>query len=101
MSEASRTPLVLGNLDVHEMATALAPFGVPADVARRVFSAVHRDGIVSLVAAQPSIRGLSLAAARAVDVVASWPQLTLVEKRRAADGFVKYLFRLPDGPEIE
>jgi hypothetical protein len=26
-----------------------------------------------------------------------FPDLEVIERRRAADGFVKYLFRLPDG----
>jgi len=94
-------PLVLANLDGVEMAAALAPFGVSAEVARRVFSAVHRDGAASLTPVQPTIRGLSLAAARAIDAAAVWPRLEVVEKRRAADGFLKYLFKLPDGPEVE
>jgi len=98
---AAGRPLVLANLDGDEMAAALAPFGVSAEVSRRVFSAVHRDGASSLTPVQPSIRGLSLAAARAIDAAAVWPRLEVVEKRRAADGFLKYLFKLPDGPEVE
>jgi 23S rRNA (adenine2503-C2)-methyltransferase len=93
--------LNLRNLDNQEMAAALLPFGVSAEVSRRVFAAVHRDGVRSLVAAQSGIRGLPLAAARAVDAVAEWPSLEVVEKRRADDGFLKYLFKLVDGPEIE
>jgi len=31
----------------------------------------------------------------------SYPDLDIVERRRADDGFVKYLFRLPDGAQIE
>ncbi|HEX2658928.1 MAG TPA: radical SAM protein [Polyangia bacterium] len=91
----------LRNLDSRELATAVAPFGVSADVSRRVFSAVHRDGVASLVAAQANIRGLTLAAARAIDAVAVWPALEVLERRRAEDGFFKYLFKLSDGPEIE
>jgi 23S rRNA (adenine2503-C2)-methyltransferase len=88
-SEKPPRPLVLGNLDAEEMRVALGPFGVSVDVCRRVFAAVHRDGVRSLEAAQAGIRGLSLVTARAI------------EKRRAEDGFLKYLFKLPDGPEIE
>jgi len=100
-ASAGPRPLILANLDGHEMATALAPFGVSAEVARRVFSAIHRDGAAALTPVQPTIRGLSLAAARAIDAAAVWPRLEVVERRRAADGFLKYLFKLPDGPEIE
>ena len=97
-------PLNLRDLDFDGVVGALARFGVAADVARRVFSAIHRDGrdrVDSLVAAQQAIRGLSLASARAIDAAAVWPDLALVERRQASDGFVKYLFRLADGPAIE
>ena len=94
-------PLNLRNLDAQEMASALAPFGVAADVSRRVFAAVHRDGVDSLEAAQPRLRGLSLPAARRIDAAAVWPRLEVLERRRASDGFLKYLFRLADGPSIE
>lgn len=94
-------PLNLRNLDARELEVALAPFGVAADVARRVFAAVHRDGADSLVAAQPRLRGLSLPVARRIDAAAAWPRLEILERRRASDGFLKYLFRVPDGPSIE
>lgn len=100
-TELPPRPLVLGNLDADEMRAALGPFGVPADVCRRVFAAVHRDGVRSLVAAQADIRGLSLATARTIDAASHWPRLEVLEKRRAEDGFLKYLFKLADGPEIE
>ncbi|MES1208888.1 MAG: radical SAM protein [Pseudomonadota bacterium] len=83
------------------MADALKPFGVAPDVAGRVFSAVHRDGVDSIEAAQPRIRGLGRVAARAIDQAAIWPVLAIVDRRRADDGFLKYLFALPDGPAIE
>jgi 23S rRNA (adenine2503-C2)-methyltransferase len=90
--------LNLRNLDVATMAAALAPFGVGPDVARRVFARVHRDWATNL----EGVRGLSLAQIRAIAARAVWPELEVVERRRAADGFVKYLFRLGDRPaEIE
>ncbi|HEX4511150.1 MAG TPA: hypothetical protein VH328_13765, partial [Burkholderiaceae bacterium] len=98
---AASQPLNLRNLDVGEMTAALAPFGVAADVARRVFAAVHRDGIDSLVKAQSGVRGLSLPVARRVDAAAIWPRLEVLERRQASDGFLKYLFKLHDGPSIE
>jgi 23S rRNA (adenine2503-C2)-methyltransferase len=94
-------PLNLRNLDARELTAALAPFGVAADVSRRVFAAVHRDGVDSLVAAQPRLRGLSLPVARRIDEASVWPRLDVLERRRASDGFLKYLFRLPDGPSVE
>lgn len=95
------SPLVLASLDQQEMTAALARFGVQPEVARRVFAAVHRDGVRSIVAAQPRIRDLSRKVAEAIDAAATWPTLDVIERRRSSDGFLKYLFRLPDGPEIE
>lgn len=93
--------IILRNLDGRELAAALVPFGVGADVARRVFAAVHRDRVSSLLAAQPNIRGLSRETARAIDAAVEWPTLEVLERRRASDGFLKYLFRLADGHAIE
>lgn len=93
--------IILRNLDGRELAAALVPFGVGTEVARRVFAAVHRDRVSSLIAAQPNIRGLSRDTARAIDAVAEWPTLEVLERRRASDGFLKYLFRLADGHAIE
>jgi 23S rRNA (adenine2503-C2)-methyltransferase len=93
--------LNLRDLDAGQMTEALASFGVGADVAGRVFSAVHRDGVASIEAVQTRIRGLGRVAARAIDAATRWPELTIIDRRRASDGFVKYLFRLPDGLEVE
>jgi 23S rRNA (adenine2503-C2)-methyltransferase len=101
VSSPTGRPLNLRNLDASEMAEALAPFGVSPEVCRRVFAAVHRDGVASLESAQQGIRGLSLATARSIDTVAIWPRLEVLERRRAEDGFLKYLFKLHDGPAIE
>jgi 23S rRNA (adenine2503-C2)-methyltransferase len=40
-------------------------------------------------------------AAAAINQQATWPELAIVDRRRASDGFVKYLFRLPDDRVIE
>ena len=89
----------LRNLDRSELRDAVAPLGVPADVAARLFAHVHRDGASSVESAD--VRGLSKLAARAVAEAAEWPDLEVLERRRAADGFVKYLFRTADGHAIE
>jgi 23S rRNA (adenine2503-C2)-methyltransferase len=91
-------PLNLRNLDVAETTAALAPYGVGAEVARRVFARVHRDWATSL----EGVRGLSKAQIAGIAADAVWPDLEVLERRRAADGFEKYLFRLGDRPaEIE
>jgi 23S rRNA (adenine2503-C2)-methyltransferase len=89
----------LRNLDREALRDAVAPLGVPADVAARLFARVHRDGAAGV--AHGDVRGLSKDAARALADAAEWPDLEIVDRRRAADGFVKYLFRTPDGHAIE
>src|SRR5436305_7469007 len=91
--------LNLRNLDRDELAAAVAPHGVGADVARRLFAEVHRAGAAALDPA--AVRGLSKASAAALAAAAVWPEIEVLDRRRAADGFVKYLFRLPDGHVIE
>jgi 23S rRNA (adenine2503-C2)-methyltransferase len=92
-------PVNLRNLDHDALAAAVAPFGVGADVARRIFARVHRDGSAGFPAG--AVRGLPHAAAAALDAACEWPELEVVERRRSEDGFLKYLFKLPDGYQIE
>ena len=87
------------NLDRDELAAAIAPFGVGPEVARRVFARVHRDGAAGFPPG--SIRGLAHATTAALEAAATWPELEVIDRRRAADGFVKYLFRTSDGHAIE
>src|SRR4249920_2916645 len=95
-------PMNLRNLDRAEMAAALQPLGVGGDVAARVFAAVHRDPAAAPpVISDRTVRGLSKASATAIAAHATWPEVEIVERRRSSDGFLKYLFKLPDGREIE
>jgi len=89
----------LRNLDRDELRAAVAPLGVPADVAGRLFAHVQRDGAAGVE--DGAVRGLSKAATRALAEVTEWPDLEILDRRRAADGFVKYLFRTSDGHAIE
>ena len=91
--------LNLRNLDLAGMEMALSPLGVAPDVVRRLFSVVHRDGGAQLSC--ETVRGLRKASAAAINQQAVWTDLQIVDRRRAADGFVKYLFRLPDNRIIE
>jgi 23S rRNA (adenine2503-C2)-methyltransferase len=97
--EPLNVPLNLRNLDRAALAAAVASFGVAADVASRIFARVHRDGAAGFPPG--SVRGLSNAAASALDAACEWPELEVLDRRRAEDGFLKYLFKLPDGREIE
>ena len=90
-------PLNLRDLDLPSMTAALGGYGVDAAKAARVFAAVQRDGVASV----DGLDWLSATTRRALAADAIFPELEIVERRRAADGFVKYLFRLPDGGLIE
>jgi 23S rRNA (adenine2503-C2)-methyltransferase len=91
--------LNLRNLDRAEIREALAPYGVTDELAARIFGRVHGDGATGFPPGR--VRGLSHATAAALDAACAWPELEIVERRRAADGFVKYLFRTEDGHAIE
>jgi 23S rRNA (adenine2503-C2)-methyltransferase len=91
--------LNLRNLDGAELEAAVAPYGVSPQLARRIFARVHRDGAIGFPAG--AVRGLSHAASAELEAACEWPDLAIVERRRATDGFVKYLFRTADGHEIE
>jgi 23S rRNA (adenine2503-C2)-methyltransferase len=87
-------PLNLRNLDAREMTAALAAFGVTSEVAGRVFARVHRDWATTL----DGVRGLSRTQTQVISAHTIWPDLPVVDRRRASDGFEKYLFGLGDRP---
>ena len=89
--------LNLRDLDWPALRAAVAPLGVAETVARRIFARVHRESADSL----EGIPGLTRPARQALAEAVVFPQLEVLERRQAADGFVKYLFRLADGPVIE
>ncbi|HEY6475510.1 MAG TPA: radical SAM protein, partial [Polyangia bacterium] len=91
--------LNLRNLDREETAAALAPLGVGPEIAARVFARVQGLGAREFPVG--AVRGLSQAAGEAIAAACEWPDLEIIERRRADDGFVKYLFRTPDGHAIE
>jgi 23S rRNA (adenine2503-C2)-methyltransferase len=95
--------LNLRDLDLAATAVALAPFGVDERLARKVFAHVHSrcDRVGHGAPSLDGLRVLPLPVRRALAPELVWPDLEVIERRRAADGFVKYLFRLADGPEIE
>ena len=91
--------LNLRNLDRAEIGAALAPFGVGEPMAARIFAHVHGLGAAGF--APGAVRGLSHALGDTLAEASEWPDLRIVDRRRASDGFVKYLFRTADGHEIE
>jgi len=90
-------PLLLRDLDWPAMCQVLAGYGVGERVARKVFAQVHARWATSL----DDLEQLSAEVRRTLAREARFPDIEIVERRRADDGFVKYLFRLPDGAEIE
>jgi 23S rRNA (adenine2503-C2)-methyltransferase len=88
---------LLRDLDWPATAAALGEYGVGERVARKVFARVHRAWATDL----DDLNQLSADVRARLRRDASFPDLDIVERRRAADGFVKYLFRLHDGALIE
>lgn len=81
-------PRVLG-----EQGIRLAP-----DQARRVYAAVVGRGESDL----SRVKGVAHPTLRAVESALRWPLLEVKDRRASpTDGFVKYLFRLHDGLEVE
>jgi 23S rRNA (adenine2503-C2)-methyltransferase len=92
-------PLNLKNLDWAEFVQRMADFGVEVDVARRLFAAVFAHGRDLSDVLQT--RGLRRAPRDQLRATAEIPNLQIVRRVVASDGFVKYLFELHDGLRIE
>jgi 23S rRNA (adenine2503-C2)-methyltransferase len=88
---------LLRDLDWPATAAALVEYGVGERAAHKVFARVHRAWATNL----DDLNQLSAEARARLRRDTSFPDLEIVERRRAADGFVKYLFRLNDGGLIE
>lgn len=78
----------------------VATLGIGETVGRRLFAQVHQRNVREFEALGRT-QGLSKVAREALRPVAKLPTLETIERRRAADGFVKYLFRSPLGGEFE
>src|SRR5664279_6233415 len=89
--------LLLRDLDWPAMCRTLGGLGVGERAARKVFAHVHARWAPSL----DDLDLLSAQTRRQIAEIAAFPDLEIVERRRASDGFVKYLFRLADGGQIE
>ena len=95
-------PFVLNDLPVAAFQARAAEYGIGADVARRFFAHVHRAG-APVVPVRERVRGLSIDGLRRVtEAGGAARRVELVTRKKSAiDGFVKYLFRLPDGKLVE
>jgi len=89
--------LNLRDLDLPEAEAALAGLGIRGTPARRVWRRVHREGGTDFA----GVAGLAAEQRRRLEEKADFPDLEVLERRRAADGFVKYLLRTRDGLPIE
>jgi 23S rRNA (adenine2503-C2)-methyltransferase len=87
-------------MELADLVRALAPLEPSPLAVRKLFARVHAHGAESLedLRATPQVN-------RALrDAVLAWaelPSLSVVERRRAADGFLKYLFESPLGERVE
>ncbi len=95
--------LNLRNLDRGEMGEALAALRRERP---RWRAGSSRMFMARVARASPDFRPAACAASRTSPpprwrAPATWPDLEIIERRRAADGFVKYLFRTADGHAIE
>lgn len=96
----SLPPLNLKTLSLAELEGALRPTGASPTAVRKVFAAVFAHGArdVEQVARAPQV---PRAVADVLRERAELPRLSVVERRRAEDGFVKYLFESPLGGRVE
>ena len=99
-ADPSGTPLNLKNLAFDELSALLAPTGASRTALLKVFARVfaHGAGTVEEVASAPQV---PRAVAQVIRARGELPRLEVVERRRAADGFVKYLFASPLGGRVE
>lgn len=97
---AHRAVLNLKNLDFDELSRALAPLSPTRTAVLKLFARVfaHRARNMADVWGTPQVP------AHVRDWVqanATLPRLSIVERRKASDGFVKYLFESPLGGRFE
>ncbi len=96
----ARPTVNLKNLSIDELAAALAPFDPPPNAVVKLFARVFAHGAKSVddLRRAPDVPRRVL---RAVAAEGRLPSLACLERRRAADGFVKYLFESPLGGRFE
>ena len=87
---------ILTDLEPDEFAARVAAFGCDARQARRIYAHVAGRGRRDL-----EVRDVARHKLARIEGTFALPTLEVTERRRAADGFVKYLFRLHDGAQVE
>ncbi len=95
-----RGQLNLKDVDLDGLAEALAPLAPTRTATLKLFAAVFAHGAQSLL----DLKGVPQVSAKVRDWVQAHgelPRLSVVERRKADDGFVKYLFESPLGGRFE
>jgi 23S rRNA (adenine2503-C2)-methyltransferase len=87
----------LNDLSFSELFSHLAPAGATEAEARRVLAALYTPGEFAKVGEVCGVRRATRARAQ----VRPLARLEVVERRRAGDGFLKYLFESVDGARFE
>jgi 23S rRNA (adenine2503-C2)-methyltransferase len=90
----------LKNLELEQWQTLLAPFGCSATAVRKLFARVFAHAAADIRA----LKDVPQVSARVRDYLLAsgeLPTLEVLERRRAEDGFVKYLFASPSGGRFE
>ena len=93
-------PLNLKDLSLPELQARLEGWGASPLAARKIFSRVFHHGAASLAELRDAEQ-VTRAVRERIQAEDVLPALEVVERRRAADGFVKYLFRSPLGGVFE
>jgi 23S rRNA (adenine2503-C2)-methyltransferase len=90
----------LKNLSLEELEEALAPWSPSRTAVLKTFARVFAHGATSVqeLLHSPQVPKRVLTA---LQDAAELPKLEVLERRRASDGFVKYLFESPRGGRIE
>ena len=87
-------------MELADLVRELAPLQPTPLAVRKLFARVHAHGAETV----EKLRGaeqVPRAVRDAVLACAELPSLTVIERRRADDGFVKYLFESPLGGRVE
>ncbi len=93
---AAGTERPLNDLSFGEFTARMENIGLSGLQARKVFSAVYRKGRPDLGQGTARVDEVS---PRHLDLIRAmpWGKLSVLDRRQAADGFVKYLFQSPLG----
>lgn len=93
----TRTPIDIGDIELHELEQALVDIGRPRFHARQIFQWVHKRGVTDVALMSDLSR--ELRAELAGYFILRTPEI--VRREESADGTTKLLLRLSDGKHIE